>query len=198
MSPNVFKVIFLIGWIAIETIRAPHRKRNRADRHQNRITDNRLNALEFTLALLGFVGMHLLPIIYIFTGWLDFANYQLPDWLALLGIIPLAGSVWLLWRAHADLGTNWSPTLEVRQEHKLVTNGVYQHLRHPIYASVWLTGIAQALLLQNWIAGLALLVTFIPIYFLRVPREEKMMLDNFGEEYRSYMQRTGGVIPKFN
>lgn len=198
MSPNVFKVIFLIGWIAIETIRAPHRNRNRADRHQKRITDNRLNVLEFMLALLGFIGMHLLPIIYIFTGWLDFANYQLPDWLALIGIIPLIGSVWLLWRAHADLGTNWSPTLEVRQEHKLVTNGVYQHLRHPIYASVWLTGIAQVLLLHNWIAGLALLVTFIPIYFLRVPREEKMMLDNFGEEYRSYMQRTGGVIPKFN
>jgi len=66
-----------------------------------------------------------------------------------------------------------------------------------MYAAFWLWGIAQALLLQNWIAGLANLASFLPMYLLRVPREEQMMLEQFGEEYRLYMNRTGRVIPLF-
>lgn len=42
---------------------------------------------------------------------------------------------------------------------------------------------------------MGLLIT-IPFYFLRVPAEEKMMLDTFGDQYRSYMKKVGGVIPK--
>jgi len=65
-----------------------------------------------------------------------------------------------------------------------------------MYASEWLWGIAQALLLQNWVAGWAGLALFAPLYVLRVPREERMMLDRFGEEYRAYMDRTGRVVPR--
>jgi protein-S-isoprenylcysteine O-methyltransferase Ste14 len=79
--------------------------------------------------------------------------------------------------------------------HEVVTEGVYRSIRHAMYASMWLWGVAQALLLQNWVAGWASLVLFLPLYLLRVPREEQMMLDEFGEEYRAYMNRTGRVVP---
>ncbi len=62
--------------------------------------------------------------------------------------------------------------------------------------SEWLWSVAQALLLQNWVAGLAGLALFTPLYVLRVPREERMMLDRFGEEYHAYMNRTGRVVPQ--
>jgi protein-S-isoprenylcysteine O-methyltransferase Ste14 len=65
-----------------------------------------------------------------------------------------------------------------------------------MYASMWLWGVAQALLLQNWVAGWAGLVSFLPLYLLRVPREERMMLDEFGGEYRAYMDRTDRVVPR--
>jgi len=65
-----------------------------------------------------------------------------------------------------------------------------------MYAAHWLWGIAQALLLQNWIAGLAMLASFLPMYLHRVPREEQMKLEQFGEEYRLYMNRTGRLIPR--
>jgi protein-S-isoprenylcysteine O-methyltransferase Ste14 len=65
-----------------------------------------------------------------------------------------------------------------------------------MYASHVLWAIAQALLIQNWIAGLASLVVFLPLYLLRVPHEEDMMLKQFGDQYRAYMDRTGGVIPR--
>ena len=82
------------------------------------------------------------------------------------------------------------------RSHALVTNGVYRHIRHPMYAAHLLWGIGQALLIQNWVAGLGGLVVFIPLDLLRAPPEERMMLEQFGEEYRSYMERTGGIIPR--
>jgi protein-S-isoprenylcysteine O-methyltransferase Ste14 len=52
------------------------------------------------------------------------------------------------------------------------------------------------LLIQNWLAGPASLIVFIPFYLLRSRAEEKMMLARFGEEYRKYRQTTGGILPK--
>jgi len=67
-----------------------------------------------------------------------------------------------------------------------------------MYAAFWLWGIAQVLLLHNWIHGLSYLVSFVPMYFLRIRQEEQMMMDMFGEQYQDYMTRTGRVIPKFS
>jgi len=66
-----------------------------------------------------------------------------------------------------------------------------------MYAAHWLWAIAQLLLLHNWIAGPSFLVTVFPFYLYRVPREEAMLIKEFGGEYREYMNRTGRVIPRF-
>ena len=66
-----------------------------------------------------------------------------------------------------------------------------------MYAAHWLWGIAQVLLLQNWIAGLSMLVTVLPLYLVRVPREERMLLEHFGEAYQEYTRRTGRIMPRF-
>jgi protein-S-isoprenylcysteine O-methyltransferase Ste14 len=57
--------------------------------------------------------------------------------------------------------------------------------------------IAQALLLQNWIAGVGGVLCFLPLYVIRVPREEQMLIEALGEENRDYMRRTGRVLPRF-
>ncbi|MHC4708716.1 MAG: isoprenylcysteine carboxylmethyltransferase family protein, partial [Planctomycetota bacterium] len=62
-------------------------------------------------------------------------------------------------------------------------------------AAHWLWAIAQLLLLHNLIAGPAMVVTFLPLYITRVPREEQMLLKHFGRQYRDYMTRTGRLIP---
>lgn len=81
-------------------------------------------------------------------------------------------------------------------DHKLITNGVYHFIRHPIYAGIWLWALAQPFLIPNWIAGFAMMIAFLPLYLIRMPREEQMMLDHFGDAYRRYMQQTGRLIPK--
>jgi len=192
MLDSIFEAIYLVGFIAGSVIRRLATRQYR--RHSAAIS--RETELDKLLIMLASIGMILMPLFYLLTPWLDFADYCLPTWAGLIGAAVFAVSLWLLWRSHADLDGSWSPYLEIREEHSLVTHGVFLHIRHPMYAAHWLWGIAQALLLQNWIAGLAMLASFLPLYLVRVVREEEMMLESFGEEYRSYMNRTGRVIPR--
>jgi protein-S-isoprenylcysteine O-methyltransferase Ste14 len=194
MSP--FQIIFLAAWLAEETIRFPHRRRYRQELRQHGAAHSRMTALGVTLDILAFLGMEIVPLFAILSPWLDFADFKMPTALGWLGAVLMAGSIILLMVAHRHLGRNWSPSVDLRQEHKLVTQGIYAYLRHPIYASVWLWCLAQALLVHNWIGGLAGLVLFLPVYLTRLPVEERMMLDAFGDEYRSYMRRTGAIFPK--
>jgi protein-S-isoprenylcysteine O-methyltransferase Ste14 len=188
---NPFEVIFLGGFVIGSVIRKVYTFRARG----NKLVNKRKSVLDIVLISAGGVGLAA-PLFYLFTSWLDFADYDLPGWLGWVGTPIFAAAILLLWRSHADLGRNWSASLQVREGHTLVTAGVYRYMRHPMYSAHWLWAIAQALLIQNWLAGWALLVIFVPFCLIRIPCEEEMMLENFGEEYRQYMNRTGRLIPR--
>ncbi len=189
---SIFKIAYWSAIIIEMVIRAPINKK----RKQEKMSEQNVSTQGKVILFLLLIGMFILPLIYSASTWLDFANYSLPAWAGWLGVALLLGALFVFWRAHADLGLNWSPSLEIREKHELITKGIYGVIRHPMYASQWLWVIAQPLLLQNWIAGIVNLLIFIPFYILRVQAEEKMMIDKFGEDYRAYMKRTGGVIPK--
>lgn len=189
---DIFTAIYFVGIVVEIIIRAPINKK----RQQGKMSEQRITRQERTMLGLLFLGMFFVPIIYAATGWLDFANYSLPSWAGWLGVLLLIGAIFVFWRAHVDLGVNWSPSLEIREKHELITRGIYRLIRHPMYASQWLWVLAQPLVLQNWIAGFLNLLVFITFYFLRVQAEEQMMLDSFGTQYQEYMQRTGRVLPK--
>lgn len=195
---TVSKALYFLGLLAQVVIRAPHERR----RGQARVEVDLADGLEKSLFGLLSAGILLIPTIYALTPWLDRADYRLSPKaerrMGAGGAGVLALSLLLFWRSHADLGRNWSPSLQLRKDHALVTRGVYRHVRHPMYASEWLWSIAQALLLRNWIAGWAGAAAFLPLYLLRVPREERMMLDKFGQVYRAYMDKTGRVVPRLS
>ncbi|MCS6825017.1 MAG: protein-S-isoprenylcysteine O-methyltransferase [Caldilinea sp.] len=191
LSEWIFRIVYLTGIVAEIVIRAPINRR----RHKSKVVVSRFDRQEGLLLLLLFFGGYFMPLLYIFTPWLDFADYVLPTWAGWPGVFFLVAAVVLFWRSHIDLGTNWSPTLELHENHTLVTRGVYRYIRHPMYASQWLWTVAQALLLQNWIAGVGGIVCFALFYFSRVAREEQLMLERFGDEYRNYMNRTGRILP---
>ena len=69
-------------------------------------------------------------------------------------------------------------------------------MRHPMYPAIFLITIAQLLILTNWIAGPAGLVTFLLLYIVRIGPEEQMMRDQFGADWDAHAARTPRLIPK--
>jgi protein-S-isoprenylcysteine O-methyltransferase Ste14 len=181
-------VAFALWWGVIRFRYARRAKRNRQIEEQDRI-------YESALLILSFMGYLAVPIIYVSTSWLSFANYPPQPVLLAAGIVASVASLWLFWRSHADLGRNFSIKLVIREQHALVTTGVYGLIRHPMYASALLWSLAQALLLPNWVTALAGLCGFGILYFGRVTREETLMLKTFGQAYQDYMLRTKRLVP---
>jgi protein-S-isoprenylcysteine O-methyltransferase Ste14 len=194
MDPLPAKIIFVLGYVVANfVIRTPHIKAH----HQLPIRSNRKTRLDTALFLSVGVGGFFLPLFYVFTPLFSFADYSIPRWIGVTGVAVLVLANWVFWKSHNDLGGNWSPTLEIRQDHKLVTRGIYQRIRHPMYLSIWLLVIAQAMILPNYVAGFSGLVPFAILYFQRVAKEERMMREEFGGEYERYLQKTGRLLPKF-
>jgi protein-S-isoprenylcysteine O-methyltransferase Ste14 len=132
----------------------------------------------------------LVPLIWVVSPLFSFADYPLRPWVFDPGVLCLIGGLWLFYRSHADLGRYWSVTLELRENHRLITQGIYRHVRHPMYAALFLYSIGQALMLPNWVVGPSYFVAFGILFALRINAEERMMLQAFGDEYAAYMART--------
>lgn len=143
------------------------------------------------------VGMGLIPIFfYLLTSWINTFRLPFPAGIRWLGAgLIFAGDLLFIW-SHKALGSNWSPILEIRKGHTLVTDGPYRFIRHPMYAAIFLIGIGVSLLSANWIVALSYMMPTASLYLVRVSDEEEMMIGQFGDEYRQFMTRTGCLIPK--
>ena len=193
MTPSLASFIFMAFTAAYLTIRGVFIRRAR--RQQK--TDKGDLRDRLLIALVG-IGQIVLPLLFVWTAALNFADRAQPSACLPLGVCAMAAGLWLFWRSHVDLGDNWSVTLEIDAKHKLVTRGVYRLVRHPMYTSFFVSGIGQALLLANWVAGPAALVAVAVLVLVRLPNEEAMMIEAFGDEYRDYMRRTGGIVPRLS
>jgi protein-S-isoprenylcysteine O-methyltransferase Ste14 len=191
MTLFLAKWIWYFGVSGWWLIRLPHALRSRwlpKARRTDPVRDRVLLGISFA-------GLFLVPVTYALTDEPAFASYRFRPLLAWLGTVVFVCSLSLFYLVHRQLAGNWSVTLEIRERHKLVTTGLYRQLRHPMYAAFWLWAVAQALLLPNWVAGPAGVIGFGILFAFRIGREERMMIETFGEEYRAYMARTKRIIP---
>jgi len=191
MTVTIAKLIWLAGCIGWWAIRYPHERRSR----KTAIASRTQKLRERVLLAISFSGLFLVPLFYAITNQPKFASYELQPVLTYLGAVLFTVALYLFYIVHRDLGRSWSVTLELRNQHALITHGVYQYVRHPMYSAFWLWAVAQALLLPNWIAGPAGIVGFGTLYFCRVSNEERMMEEAFGAQYRDYEARTKRLIP---
>lgn len=193
MTPMIAKLAWVtlaVGWYVL---RIPHVRRSR----KTPVSVNAMDSTERMRLAVSITGLGIVPFLYVLFGFPAFAKRDFIPAVAILGMVCAAAALVMFHLTHEALGRNWSVSLQMRQDHKLITHGVYARIRHPMYTAFWLMAIAQALLLPNWIGGLAGLAGFGTLYLLRVGPEEEMMVETFGDEYRAYMGRTGRLTPWF-
>ncbi len=188
LAGQIAWVTMVVAWYVM---RYPFDRRAR----RLRISENRQALGERLRLTISLTGLGVVPAIHVATGWPVFADYPAHPLTVALGIAAAIGALVMFRLTHKALGAMWSVSLQLKQDHKLVTSGIYRHLRHPMYTAFWLMALAQALLLSNWVAGLAGIVGFGTLYVLRIGEEERMMEEAFGEQYRAYRARTKRIIP---
>ena len=128
--------------------------------------------------------------------WLTWSAVPLPGWVRWAGAgLALASAPFLHW-VHRTLGASYSAKLEIKEQHKLVTTGPYRWVRHPMYSAIFLWTAGLSLLMVNWIVFL-LPLAFALFAILRVPDEEKMMVEEYGDEYREYTKHAGRFLPRW-
>ncbi len=192
MFNSTFKIVYFVLFMVISAVR----KYFTSKQAKKGMAKEKRTGLDIFFLVINGIGM-VIPLVYVFTSRLDFADYDLPDWVGWLGVLVILDAAWLLFWSHRDLGRHWTISVGLREGHKLITTGIYKYIRHPMYAAHLVWAIGQILILHNWIAGYSFIVAMLPFYLYRSRREEEMLIEEFGDDYREYKRKTGALFPKF-
>ncbi|MFX1254212.1 MAG: methyltransferase [Promethearchaeota archaeon] len=190
----MFRTLFIIIYAVFAGVRIYYRSQTLGRESEKEITMKTKSMIALSLAIIGYflaIGLWLLfPQIVII--------FQIPlplliRWLGVgMAIIAIALVVWI----HRTLGRQYSAKLEIQQEHQLITVGPYSKVRHPMYTTFNLFSLSVALISANLLLIFFAIAIAIPFYWI-AKTEEKMLIEQFGNEYLEYMQSTGRFLPRF-
>jgi len=196
MTPEiVFRIIMGVSFLVLLGIRIHYQKKVLSEEKKFEIQENKLSLVAGSIAALTSItfGFEYLFFYgtFCFTYLLDY-----PDWLRWIGVIFLVVGVGLMWWAHYHLDRSFYSLVASKEDQKLVTSGPYRWILHPIYTAYLMTYISGGLATSN------LVLTVVPGFFFglmiinRIPREEALMREAFGQEYIDLEIKTGRLLPK--
>ncbi|MFU8795858.1 MAG: isoprenylcysteine carboxylmethyltransferase family protein [Dehalococcoidia bacterium] len=187
------RIVLIVVFSLFSIIRVVYYRKARSAGYATVIEESR----RYSIWLSAFICYEVFTFfLYIwFPQTLAWAAVPLPVWFRIPGIVlGIAALLWFVW-IHRSLGTNHSARLRIKDRQVLVTDGPYNRIRHPMYSAFYLLHIAVFFLTANWFIGVTWLAGLTITIVLRVKREEDMLLQRFGAEYGSYMERTGRFVP---
>lgn len=130
-----------------------------------------------------------------------FPDFALPEVilriLCVLAVLLAVASVWLVVEAIRVLGRQWSIQARLVEGHRLVVEGPYSHMRHPIYTGMLGMLLATGMAFSVWWALLIATPVFAVGTAVRVRAEEKLLHDAFGEDFEAYRDYVPAVIPRW-
>jgi len=197
---NTFKLLFLALFILVIIVRAYFGKKQRSVGQSSWSVDEdavkregRLSLLLRPISVLFMLALFALYFIEpLGSEWL---HASLPWQLRLFGVFLSLSGILMLVLTHRALGIHWSTTLQFKESHSLIATGPYSLIRHPMYISLSIIFVGLAIVSSFW--PLWILTLLMIIFFFRiVKREEDMMIDEFGDEYVSYIEKTGRYLPR--
>lgn len=196
MNENIFRVLAAVILLTAMAISSYFRRK--ADRATGEKISRKVDGTAMmTIIRLGGLILWMSPFVYLINpAWMAWSKIGLPEWVrwlgALLGILCSIGIYWLF----SSIGSGITPTSATRKQHVLVTSGPYRWVRHPLYTLGSSLFVSFGMMADNWFIAALGLLTFI-LMAIRTPKEEKNLVDKFGDDYREYMKRTGRFLPKF-
>lgn len=195
-SENTFRMLFILSFIALFSIRVISQLRARQDRGKVEIREKSPSLIAGSIAALVAI---VFGVEYIFSpGTFAFAYVLKYPWaIRWLGAILLFVGILLLGLAHYHLDKSFHSFVVTRENQKMVESGPYHWIRHPIYTAYLLNYFGGGLLAGNLILTFVPTILFGILVALRVAPEEGAMIEQFGNEYRNYMKHTGRFLPKF-
>ncbi|MFP3899032.1 MAG: methyltransferase [Dehalococcoidia bacterium] len=187
------RIVLIIVFSLFSIIRSIYYRKTKKAGHITVIEEHKIYSIWLSVFICYEVFTFLLYIA--FPRVLAWAALSLPLWSRMLGsVLAMVALLWFVW-IHRSLGSNHSARLTIKDRQVLVTDGAYRLIRHPMYSAFYLLHIAVFFLTANWFIGLTWLVGLTITIGLRVRREEEMLSRRFGEQYDSYVKRTGRFVP---
>ena len=194
-----FRITYLLLWFVFIAARlvpsrnVPSVRRSRKERIE---TIKQEGIYAFVLIFIAIYGNLIVAALYLFNlPWIQWSYLYLPLELRVVGLILGVVSLPYVYWVGRTLANYYSYTVEVQEDHKLITTGPYHRIRHPLYAATILFLASLVLVSDNWLF-LVILLAMIPGSYIRMNKEEQMLIEEFGDEYRAYMKRTGRLFPR--
>jgi protein-S-isoprenylcysteine O-methyltransferase Ste14 len=147
------------------------------------------------------ISFYLGVLVWTFApGYMEWSALALPVWVRwtglALGLLSITLNAWSHKTLSQKLGEDFDPVLRLLKVPALVKEGPYATMRHPIYLAFLMMQISVLLLTSNWFIGLSGIAIIVAVIAIRVPEEEKMLIEQFGDEYRTYRKKTGALLPR--
>jgi protein-S-isoprenylcysteine O-methyltransferase Ste14 len=196
MNENIFRILAALILFTGMGISGYHRRK--ADKDTGEKISRKVDgSAMMTVTKIGGLILWLSPLAYLINPlWMAWSKIGLPEsvrWVGMvIGILCVLGIYWLF----NSIGSGITPTSATRKEHKLVTNGIYRYVRHPLYTVGSSMFVAFGMMADNWFIAVLGILAFIAMA-IRTPKEEAHLIEKFGDEYREYMKTTGRFLPYF-
>jgi len=190
---TLFRILFIVIYIVFAGIRIPYRAKSAGREPEKKVRNSKWVELLMTIGILGYFTTLILWVLFIPIPLVP--QILLPFWVRWTGIILAVVMVpYLLW-IHRTLGKQYAAELAIQSGHSVISVGPYSRVRHPMYTVFIVFSIALAFTTSD------LLIIFFA-FLLSIPfpwvarQEEQMLIEQFGDEYLQYMERTGRFFPK--
>ena len=189
----LFRLLFIAIYVVFFGVRIRYRvesvRRTPEERHP-------AGGKAYGLLIIAILGYFVSIVLYMLAiPWTSWSQIVVPSWLRWLGVVGAISSVLFVAWIHRTLGRQYSAELAIQKDHALVTSGPYARTRHPMYTAFHMFSFSLALTTSNLLVLFFAVLVTVPFPWI-ARKEEKMLLETFGEEYREYMRRTGRFFPR--
>ena len=188
----LFRILFLCTYALFAGVRFYYRGKTIGRESEKDYEEMDKSTLFLSIAILVYLA---LVIIYILLpDLIAWAYMALPSIIRWLGFGLALVGIGLTLLTHRTLGAQYSAKREIQKEHTIISEGIYSKIRHPMYTSLNIFSLAVSLMSSNMLLILFSFLVALPFPWI-ARKEESMLIDQFGDDYREYMSRTGRFLP---